>query len=558
MNTDSVLLNTLLEISEDAIIVSDKSYRVLRVNPTFKKLTGLDAEEVKGRNLVQHDCGSREKPLLEAVEKPYGKSNSWTGLIIICKKDGKAFTSKGVIVTINDGQGNPIRHIAVLRPGSSSEGHSNDEGSRQLDPLTNLPNRFLLNDRLEQAVIASQRLKKSVAVFTIGLDRFITVNDGLGFAIGDMVLKKMGVRLQETVRRSDTIARMAGDIFSLVMAVTSVNDTVLLAEKFLKIISDPFFIEGHEVIMTASIGISVFPTDGEDAASLLKRSESAMRHAKKTGGKRYQFFANEMNARAKHRIETENNMRHALEQNEFLLYYQPKIDTKTEEIIGAEALIRWNNPARGLIPPGEFIPIAEESGLILPIGAWVLRRACKQCKDWLEEGLKPICISINVASHQLRSNDFTDQVKAILAETGFPANLLELEITESTMMDNSLSCVKILQTFRDMGIRVSIDDFGTCYSCLSYLSRFPITTLKVDRAFVNNLQDSNNAEITRAIIGLSHSLKLEVIAEGAEVAEQVKFLAFHGCTIVQGFFYSRPVSAEEFEKMLRIGFIYKG
>ena len=557
MNTDSVILNTLLEISEDAIIVSDESYRVLRVNPTFNKLTGLDAREVKGRILVQHDCGIREEPLLETVENPYGKGSSWTGLIHIRKKDGKVFTANGDILTVNDGQGNPIRHIAVLRPGASPEGHPNDKGSRQLDPLTKLPNRFLLDDRLEQALIASRRTKKSVALFTIGLDRFITVNDGLGFAIGDMVLKKMGERLLETVRHSDTIARLAGDIFSLVMVVTSVNDTVLLAEKILKIISDPFFVEGHEVIITASIGISIFPADGEDAASLLKRSESAMRHAKKTGGKKYQFFAGEMNTRAKHRIETENNIRHALEQNEFLLYYQPKIDTKNEAIIGAEALIRWNNPARGLIPPGEFIPIAEESGLILQVGAWVLRRACKQCKDWLDEGLKPIRISINVASHQLRSSDFSDQVIAILAETRLPANLLELEITESNMMDNSVACMKVLQAFRDMGIHISIDDFGTGYSCLSYLSRFPITTLKIDRAFVNNLQDNNNAEITRAIISLSHSLKLDVIAEGAEVADQIKFLGIHGCTVVQGFFYSKPVSAEEFEKMLRVGYIHK-
>ncbi len=558
MNTDRALLNTLLEVSEDAIIVSDECYRVVGANPAFKKLTGLDAQEIKGRNLVQHDCGSREKPLLETVEKPYNKSNSWAGLIHICKKDGKAFTSKGVILTINDEQGNPVRHIAVLRPGSSPEGHSNDAGSSQLDPLTNLPNRFLLNDRLEQALIASRRTKKSVALFTIGLDRFITVNDGLGFAIGDMVLKKMGERLLGTVRRSDTIARLAGDVFSLVMVVASVNDPVTLAEKFLKIISEPFVIEGHEVIMTASIGISLFPVDGEDAASLLKRSESAMRHAKKTGGKKYQFFAGEMNIRAKHRIETENNIRHALEQNEFLLYYQPKIDTNTEAIIGAEALIRWNNPARGLVPPGEFIPIAEESGLILPIGVWVLRRACKQCRDWLDEGLKPICISINVASQQLHSSDFADQVKAIIKETRLPPNQLELEITESNMMDSSLSCLKVLQAFRDMGIHISIDDFGTGYSCLSYLSRFPITTLKIDRAFVHNLQDSNNAEITRAIIGLSHSLKLDVVAEGAEVADQVKFLGMHGCTVVQGFFYSKPVSAEVFEKMLRIGYIHKG
>jgi EAL domain-containing protein (putative c-di-GMP-specific phosphodiesterase class I) len=342
------------------------------------------------------------------------------------------------------------------------------------------------------------------------------------------------------------------------MVVTTDNDTVLLAEKILKIISEPFFVEGNEVIMTASIGISIFPADGEDAASLLKRSESAMRHAKKTGGKKYQFFAGEMNSRARHRIETENNIRHALEQNEFLLYYQPKIDTKDEAIIGAEALIRWNNPARGLVPPGEFIPIAEESGLILQVGAWVLRHACKQCKDWLNEGLKPIRISINVASHQLRSGDFADQVVAILAETGLPANLLELEITESNMMDNSVACMKVLRTFRDMGIHISIDDFGTGYSCLSYLSRFPITTLKIDRAFVNNLQDSNNAEITRAIISLSHSLKLDVIAEGAEVADQVKFLGIHGCTVVQGFFYSKPVSTEVFEKMLRVGYIHKG
>jgi len=558
MTTDHALLSALLEISDDAIIVSDKSNQVLRVNSAFKKLTGLEDDEVKGRGLIQHNCGCQEKPLLTTVEKPYDNGNSWTGLITICKKDGKAFASHAVISKINDGRGELVRHVAVLRPGSSSGETSKDYGNKQLDPLTNLPNRFLFNDRLEQAVIASKRLKKSVAVFTVGLDRFIMVNDGLGFAIGDIILKRMGERLKETIRHSDTIARLMGDIFSMSLVVTSVDDTVLLAEKFLKIVSEPFPIEGHEITMTASIGISVFPVDGEDAATLIKRSESAMRYAKKMGGKKYQFFANEMNTRAKHRIETENNMRHALEHNEFLLYYQPKIDTKTEAIIGAEALIRWNNPARGMVPPGEFIPIAEESGLIVPIGAWVMRNACKQCKEWLDQGLNPIRISINVATHQLRSSDFIHQVKEVIDETGIPPSQLELEITEGTMMEHSISNIKILQELRDMGIHISIDDFGTGYSCLSYLSRFPITTLKVDRAFVNNLQDSNNAEITRAIISLSNSLKLEVVAEGAEIAEQITFLSFHGCTVVQGFFYSRPVSAKDFEKMLHTGFIHKG
>lgn len=549
-------MNTLLEISEDAIIVCDKYHRIIRVNPAFKRLTGFEGKEALGRTLIQRDCGNDEKPLLETVDASYNNGKSWSGLISICKKNGKAVISHAVINRVNDSEGTPVRYVSILRSPSLSEERPKDTRNEQYDPLTNLPNRFLLNDRFEQALIASRRSEKSVALFIIGLDRFILVNDGLGFSFGDIILKKMGERLEKTIRRSDTIARLEGDIFSLVVVVTSVDDTVLVAEKILKTINEPFFIEGHEIIMTASIGISIFPTDGEDAATLLKRSESAMRHAKKTGGKRYQFFANEMNIKAKHRIEIENNMRHALDRNEFLLYYQPKIDTQTGAIIGAEALIRWNDPVRGMVPPREFIPVAEESDLILPIGAWVLRRACKQCTEWLAQGLKPIRISINVAPHQLRSNNFVDQVTTVLNETGLPPDQLELEITESVMMDNTRSSIKTLQTFRDMGIHISIDDFGTGYSSLSYLSRFPITTLKVDRTFIHNLQDNNNAEITRAIIGLSNSLKLEVVAEGAEIAEQIKFLGLNGCTIVQGFYYSRPVSAEEFGKMLHAGFIH--
>ncbi|MGR3178911.1 MAG: putative bifunctional diguanylate cyclase/phosphodiesterase [Candidatus Anammoxibacter sp.] len=556
MGNDKASLQAILDISKDAIIFSNQDNRIAHVNPAFQMIAGFNYKDLIGKNLIQLDNDTIEDPLLEPV-KPLDKSDKgWNGQVRIRKSNGEAILSDITIRIVDNIKDDSVSHITLL---SAIAGHGDshqDSVNSQLDPVTGIPNRFLLNDRIEQALIAARRSKKSVAVLTIGLDRFILVNDGLGFSIGDVVLKEMGKRLEKNIRRSDTVARLGGDIFALVMPVTEVKDTVLVADKTIETINNPLTVEGQEIAMTASIGISIFPADGEDATTLLKRSESAMRHVKKKGGNNFQFFANEMNIKAKKRIEIENNIRRALKNEEFVVYYQPKIDIESRSIVGAEALIRWQDPEHGMISPCVFIPVAEECGLICQIGEWVLRNVCKQGKQWLTQGLKPIRISVNVAAHQLRSIDFVDQVRNIINETGMPTSQLELEITESVMVDNVDLGIKILQKFRDMGIFISIDDFGTGYSSLSYLSRFPITTLKVDRSFIKDMhKHGNDTEITRAIIGLSKSLNLEIVAEGAELAEQISLLKEQGCSIVQGFYYSPPIPAADFERLLKTGYI---
>lgn len=425
------------------------------------------------------------------------------------------------------------------------------------DELTGLPRYDLFLDRVEQALIAAPRINKSVAILMIGLDQFDRVNSGLGYESGDKALQAVGKRLTETTRRSDTVARLDGDRFGLVMQITTIEDSVIVAEKILRALSDAITVDEHVVHVTASIGISVFPTDSADRDTLLKHAESAMRHIKKQGGNHYQFFSEDMNNMAKNRIEVEQSLRRALENEEFVVYYQPKVNLENNAVVGAEALVRWNDPERGLVPPGEFIPIAEETGLIREIGDYVLKLACSQNSLWLKKELSPVRISVNVTAAQFRSNTFVDEVKQILDETALPPGLLELEITESTLVSDMDKVIEKLKVFREMGIGVSIDDFGTGYSSLSYLSQFPITTLKIDRAFVKDMEvNDKTAEITSAIIGLSRGLSLEVVAEGAESIEHVRLLREKGCDLVQGFYFSKPVPVDEFEQILRVGYLY--
>jgi predicted signal transduction protein with EAL and GGDEF domain len=350
---------------------------------------------------------------------------------------------------------------------------------------------------------------------------------------------------------SDTAARLDGDKFAVMTPISAIDDSVIVAEKVLNAIKKPFNLKGEEVFVTFSIGISIYPTDGEDFDDLLKDSLSAMQYAKQDGGSQYRFFASEMNAKAKNRLALEKRMRAALANEEFVLFYQPKVEPKTNRVRGAEALIRWRDPVHGMISPGEFIPVAEETGLIVDIGTWVMRKACFQTKAWQDAGYGPIKMSVNVSSMQFKAKDLLDKVNAALTDSKLDAKWLELEITESMLMNDVEGAIARMQAVRDLGCGLSIDDFGTGYSSLSYLGRFPITTLKIDRAFVKDVQDNQNtAEIARAIIGLSRGLNLEVVAEGAELQEHIDFLKDNGCDSIQGFFYSKPLEAHDFEAKL--------
>ncbi|MBF0218958.1 MAG: EAL domain-containing protein [Gammaproteobacteria bacterium] len=424
------------------------------------------------------------------------------------------------------------------------------------DPLTGLPTREIFYDRATQAIINADRDKKAVALLRLGLDNFTRLNEGLGHHFGDAILCQFAQRLNKLVRTSDTVARLEGDQFGLVMLISANRDAVLVANKLLQMMESPFRVGEQDVQLAASIGVSIYPEDGKEIEKLLQRARIAMRHVKTDGGSNFRFFASEMNQQARQRIEMENRLRHALEQQEFVLYYQAKVDSSNNKIVGAEALIRWNDPQKGLIPPGQFIPIAEESGLIGRIGLWVLHEACRQNREWLDAGLEIVKISVNVAAPQFRDMQLVEKVSAVLEESAIPPQMLELEITESLLMGDIENTIHKLQQLRDIGLSISIDDFGTGYSSLSYLSRFPITTLKIDRAFIQDVTiNHNRAEITRAIIALSQGLNLSIIAEGVENIAHTNFLREHGCNIIQGFYFSRPVAPAEFAKLLQQGTI---
>jgi len=422
------------------------------------------------------------------------------------------------------------------------------------DALTGLPNRTLLHDRLSQAIAYASRSEKPVALMLIDLDRFKNINDSLGHEIGDKVIVEVGRRLSSIVRDGDTVARLGGDEFVVILVdMASEQDVAMVAHKALESLSLPLAMHGNEFYPTASIGISLYPKDGHDVQALLKNADVAMYRAKEAGRNNFQFYAQEMNARAMDRLTLESGLRRALERNEFILYYQPKVNLASGEIAGMEALLRWQPPGQKMVSPADFIPIAEETGLIVPIGEWVLRTACAQNKAWQDAGMTAYRIAVNLSARQFKQ-DIVEMVSRALQETGCSASGLELEITESTIMENPVTAVVTLQILSDMGVHIAIDDFGTGYSSLSYLKRFPIDSLKIDQSFVRDItSDADDAAIATAVIALAHSMKLLVIAEGVETAEQLEFLRGQRCDQMQGYYFSRPLPAEQIEKLLREG-----
>lgn len=556
-NQTQSLLEIVLANMDHGVVVCGADKLIQRVNQTFEKVTGYAADEVSGKGPKILFPEQQGPDIFSIAKDSLDNGDIWHGEIMISCREGDTHPFHLSIYVVYNQAGQLLNYVIIMRNAVKDRGLDKDNGLRaNHDGLTRLPNGYLFRDRSEQGLVAARRAKKSVAILFFGLDRFTIINDGLGYSFGDSLLKSVAQRLKDNVRTSDTIARIEGDRFAVMLQVAAADDGVLIAEKLLQSMKQPFTIEGQEATVTASIGISLYPIDGEDVDVLAKRAESAMRHAKKEGGNQFLFFANDMNMKAKNRIEMENSLRRALQRKEFLLYYQPKVAIQTQQITGMEALVRWQQPGKGLISPVVFIPVAEETGLIEPIGLWVLQEACCQNKQWQDKGLQPVRVSVNISARQFRTPDLVDNVKEVLENSGLSPQYLELEITESVLMGNMDENIDKLQQIRDLGCHLSIDDFGTGYSNLSYLTRFPISTLKIDRAFIRDLEtNQNTAEITHAIIGMSHGLKLEVVAEGAETSKHIDFLRKHGCETVQGYFYSRPVPPEEFEKLLAVGFI---
>jgi diguanylate cyclase len=421
------------------------------------------------------------------------------------------------------------------------------------DALTGLPNRVLLADRLAQVTAQSERYSRGFAVLVVDLDRFKSINDSLGHIAGDDMLKEVARRLSQMLRKADTLARLGGDEFVLVLnEISGPRDAETVASKVLASMANPVELSGLDVQISASIGISVFPEDGVDAETLLQHADAAMYHAKKNGRNAFQFFAPVMNVFARERLELESGLRRALVQGEFELHYQPKVDVGSGRIDSAEALIRWRHPKRGLTAPSGFIPIAEETGLIVPIGEWVLFEACRQARAWQTSGMRTLRIAVNLSATQFKQKNLVATVRGALAAAGLDAGYLELELTESAVMQDPESSIQVLRQLSGLGVRISVDDFGTGYSSLSYLRRLPLDKLKIDRSFIREVAASrDDAEIVRAIVSLAHSLHLKVIAEGVETEEQLTFLRGLGCDQYQGFHCSPPVPADEFETMMR-------
>lgn len=418
----------------------------------------------------------------------------------------------------------------------------------QYDVLTELPNSTLLGDRLNQSLALSRRHDKQLAVMFLGLDRFKRINNALGHPAGDEMLKRVGQNLVSTVRESDSVFRYGADEFVVILAdIRHPQQTKGIAEKLLNAIGTTQHIAGHDLSVTASLGISIYPDDGFDAIALIKKAETAMRHVKESGPNDFRFFIEEMNQRARDQQTIESGIRLALERDEFVLHYQPKLDLGTGEVVGAEALIRWQKPGHGWVYPSDFIGVAEDSGLIVPLSKWVLAQACRQACAWQAAGLPRLCMSVNVSAIDFRQRGFVEGIEQVLKQTGLDPSLLELEITEGVLMQNVDATVTALNRIKAMGVRLAIDDFGTGYSSLSYLRRFPIDVLKIDQSFIRGLsRDINDAALVSAIISLGKSLKLTIIAEGVETLEQLDFLKAHQCEEGQGYYFSKAVAPDDF------------
>ncbi|MDD2950493.1 MAG: EAL domain-containing protein, partial [Sulfuricurvum sp.] len=417
------------------------------------------------------------------------------------------------------------------------------------DSLTELPNRALLNDRVKYAISIAHRAKESVALLFLDLDHFKNINDSLGHSIGDDLLVQVSKRMQSIVRDEDTLSRQGGDEFVILLPGTDADGAAHVAEKIIDVISQPYHIQHHELTITPSIGISLYPIDGDNTEALFQSADAAMYRAKHDGRNCYRFVTPEIQARSARNLELENALRHAIKRDELEVYYQPQILIETGEIIGAEALLRWNHPIHGMISPVEFIPIAEESGQIVMIGEWVLRRALGQLKAWISEGIEPFLMAVNLSAIQFRHPQLVSLILSILDELQLPAHYLELELTEGIAMENPLHAIELMNELDSYGIRMSIDDFGTGFSSLNYLKKFRVYKLKIDQSFIRDItENSEDKSIVQTIINMAHSLNMITIAEGVETAEQLALLSENGCKEVQGYYFSKPLPAQEFKE----------
>ena len=545
----------------DAVICTDISGNITFLNVVAEKMTAWSWQESAGRPVAEVfrilDATSRETTP-NPMERVVGQDRAMQqpSNCILIRRDGFEIPIEDSVAPIHDREGQATGAVIVFRDVSAARAMALQvTHSAEHDFLTGLPNRMLLNDRVRHAIALAPRHMKKVAVLFLDLDGFKRINDSLGHPIGDKLLQSVAKRLVDCVRCADTVSRQGGDEFVVLLSeVEQSEDAAISARRMLEAVAAPHSIDQHDLHVTTSIGVSVYPDDGLNAETLIKNADTAMYQAKENGRQSYQFFEPAMNVRAVERQFIEEGLRHALERQEFALHYQPKINLRTGEITGAEALIRWTHPTRGSVSPAQFIPIAEDCGLILPIGNWVLREACKQARVWVDAGLPPVTMSVNISAMEFRNENFLESVFAILKETGLNPRSLELDLTEGVLMKGAGSTASILQILRNKGVQVAIDDFGTGYSSLNNLGKFPIDALKIDRSFVREIATApDETSIVTAVISMGRSLKLRVVAEGVERQEDLAFLRALHCDEAQGYYFSRPVLPQQFAKLLRTG-----
>ncbi len=550
------LAATVFDNIREAIMVADTDRRIVTVNQAFSGTTGFSAADVVGQDSRILYSQDRDDGTYDRIWTAVNDNGHWKGEISNLRKNGDVYPAWFGISAVHDMSGKLTHYVGILSDISDIKANeARIEHLAHHDPLTGLPNRILLNDRLERALATAQRQRSMVALLFLDLDHFKVTNDSLGHVIGDKLLQLVAVRLQECVRGTDTVSRQGGDEFLIVIGELQDADTAgRVAGKILERLSEPFNVEGHNINTSFSIGVSLYPGDGQDFASLLRKADTALYHAKQGGRNNYHFFTESMNASVFDRMQLENRLRQALGNNELSLVFQPLVDLRTGQTVGAEALLRWHNSELGNVSPARFIPIAEEAGLITTIGKWVLHEACRHLRLWQQAGLPSIVMAVNISAVQFRRDNLVETVADVLRETGVPPDCLELELTESALMQESERVLDVVQKLKALGVSLSIDDFGTGYSSLSYLKRFSVDKLKIDQSFVRDLAaDSDDAAIVLAVIQLGHSLKLRTIAEGVETQDQLNFLRENGCHEAQGYFLSRPIPAAEFALLLAQG-----
>jgi len=545
----------------DAVASTDISGKITFLNLVAEKMTGWSCHDAAGRPMAEV-CQIVDTTSRQAIPDPM-KVALGQDLTMhlppnctLIRRDGFEIPIEDSVAPIHDRGGQATGAVIVFRDVSAAHAMAVQmTHSAQHDFLTGLPNRMLLNDRVGQAIALAARHNSRVAVLFLDLDGFKHINDSLGHPIGDKLLQSVAKRLVDGVRDSDTVSRQGGDEFVVLLSdLAQPEDAIVSVNRILMMLAAPHFIGQHDLCVTASIGVSIYPDDGLNAETLIKNADTAMYQAKENGRQSYQFFKPAMNVRAVERQSIEESLRRALERQEFALHYQPKVDLKTGVITGAEALIRWTHPTRGLVPPIQFIPVAEECGLILPIGKWVLREACEQARTWLDAGLPLATMAVNISAMEFRDDNFLNGVFAILEETRLDPGFLELELTESVLMKRVESAASVLQALRARGVQLAVDDFGTGYSSLSYLRKFPVDALKIDQSFVRQITTNpGETGIVTAVISMGRSLKLRVVAEGVETHQELAFLRAHQCDEAQGYLFSRPVPPQQFAMLLETG-----